>query len=135
MQKFQNFDLAVIFIGMHHMSSYISISCCKTLGSYRMSCFLPVFSIQGVYCTPKVGVFSKTFKKHNFCCFIAQLIKKLQHWSIYEVIEDMLPFVLNTKQLLSNIWLLRNKQNNFGCLRKKKTEFEFFQKTPKLFCL
>ena len=29
----------------------------------------------------------------------------------YEVIEDILPFVLNTKWPLSNIWLLRYKQN------------------------
>ena len=44
--------------------------------------------------------------------------------------EDILPFVMNTKWPLSNIWLLRYKQNSFGCFRKN-SEFQFFQKTPK----
>ena len=30
---------------------------------------------------------------------------------VYEVIEDILPFVLNTKWPLSNIWLLSYKKN------------------------
>ena len=34
--NFQNFDFALIFIVMHHTSSYISIDSCNTLGSYRM---------------------------------------------------------------------------------------------------
>ena len=44
-QNFQNFDLAVIFIVMHHMSSYITVNSRKTLGIDRMRCFLPFFSI------------------------------------------------------------------------------------------
>ena len=32
--------------------------------------------------------------------------------------EDILPFVMNTKWPLSDIWLLRYKQNSFGCFRK-----------------
>ena len=55
----------------------------------------------------------------------------LQQWSLYEVIEDILPFVLNTKPPLSNIWLLRYKQNRFGCFREK-SQFQFFPKTPKI---
>ena len=38
---------------------------------------------------------------------------------IYEVIEDILPFVLNTKRPLSDIWLLRYKEDSFGCFHKK----------------
>ena len=67
---------------------------------------------------PMLGVFSKMFKIHFFCCFIAQLVKKLQQWFLYEVKEDILPIVLNTKRPLSNICLLRYKQNSFGCFWK-----------------
>ena len=63
----------------------------------------------GAYRTPKVGCFFKIVKIHHFCCFITQLVKKLQQWSLYEVIEDILPFVLNTKRPLSDIWLLSYK--------------------------
>ena len=55
-------------------------------------------------------------------------------WSLYEVIEGILPFDLNTKPPLSDIWLLRYKQNNFGCFWKK-LKVRFFLKHPKLFCL
>ena len=34
---------------------------------------------------------------------ISQLVKKLQQWSLYEVIEYILPIVLNTKRPLSDI--------------------------------
>ena len=44
--------------------------------------------------------------------------------------EDILPFVMNTKWPLSDIWLLRYKQNSFGCFRKN-SKFKFFQKTNK----
>ena len=64
---------------------------------------------------PKLGVFFKIVKIQLFDCFIAQLVKKLQQWSLYEVIEDILPFVLNTKRPLSDIWLVSYKQNSFGC--------------------
>ena len=43
------------------------------------------------------------------------------------MIEDILPFVLNTKRPLSDIWLLRYKQNSFGCFREK-SQFQFFPK-------
>ena len=64
---------------------------------------------------PKLGVFSNFSKYSFFYCFITQLVKKLQQWSLYEVIEDILPFVLNTKRPLSDIWLLSYEQNSFGC--------------------
>ena len=38
---------------------------------------------------------------------------------IYEVIEDILPFVFDTKRPLRDIWLMSYKQNNFGCFWKK----------------
>ena len=84
----------------------------------------------GAYRTPKVGCFFKIVKTHDFCCFITQLVKKLHQWYLYEVIEDILLFVLSTTWPLSNIWLTRYKQNGFGCFCKK-SEFQFFQKTPK----
>ena len=77
---------------------------------------------------PKLGVFSIFSKYSFFCCFITQLVKKLQQWSLYEVIEDILPFVLNTKRPLSDIWLLRYKQNSFGCFQEN-SECKFFLKT------
>ena len=83
---------------------------------------------------PKLGVFSKMFKIQLFCCFITQLVKKLQQWSLYEVIEDIMLIVLNTKRPLSDIWLLSYKQNSFGCFQRN-SEVIFFLKHPKLFCL
>ena len=64
-------------------------------------------------------VFFKTFKIQFFCCFITRRVWMLQQWSLYEVIEDILPFVLNTKRPLSDIWLLIYRQNTFGCFLKK----------------
>ena len=69
--------------------------------------------------TPKVGCFFKTFKIQCFCCFSTGLVRKLQQWSLYEVIENILLFVLNTKRRLSDIWLLWYKQKSFGCFWKK----------------
>ena len=81
------------------------------------------------------SVFFPYFPKYSILVAgISQLVKKLQQWSLYEVIEDILPFVLNTKRPLSDIWLLRYKQNKFGRFRKK-SEFQFFQKTPKFVLL
>ena len=42
-RNIQNFDMALIFIVMHHMSSYISINSRNTLDSCRMGFFLPFF--------------------------------------------------------------------------------------------
>ena len=74
------------------------------------------------------------FKIQLFCCFIAQLVKMLQLWSLYDVIEDTLPFVLNTKRPLSDIWLMRYKQNSFRCFQKN-SEVKCFRKTPKTLLL
>ena len=38
-QNFQNFELAVFFIVIYYMSSYISLNSCKTLSTYRMRYF------------------------------------------------------------------------------------------------
>ena len=48
---------------------------------------------------PKLGVFSKMFKIQLFCCFITQLVKMLQQWSLCDVIEDILPFVQPENQI------------------------------------
>ena len=73
----------------------------------------------GAYRTPEVGSFHY-FPKYSFIvAFISQLKQKPQQWSIFEVIENILPFVLNTKRRLSDICLLRYVQNSFGCFRKQ----------------
>ena len=116
------------------MSSYISQNVHRTMKVLAsISSALRTFPM-GVYQTPQIGCFL-LFPKHSILvAAISQLVKKLQQWSSDEVIEDILPFVLNTKRPLSDIWLLRYKQNNFGCFRKK-LKFYFFRKHPKLFCL
>ena len=92
--------------------------------------------IFGVHGTPKVGCFFKTFKTQHFCCFITRLVKKLQQWSLYEVIEDTLPFVLNTKRPLSDIWLLSYKQNSFGCFFLTKVRISIIEQgTPQHSCI
>ena len=68
---------------------------------------------------PKLGVFSRLLKFNILVALITQLIKKLQQWSLYEVIEDIMPFVLNTKRPLSDIWLPSYEQNSFGCFLNK----------------
>ena len=83
---------------------------------------------------PKLDVFPKFMKFNILFRFITRLMKKLQQWSLYEVIEDILPIVLNTKRPLSDIWLLRYKQNSFGCFREKSL-FQFFPKRPKIVLL
>ena len=85
---------------------------------------------KGAYRTPKVGCFFKIVKIHHICCFITQLTKRLRQWSLYEVIEDILPFVLNIKRPLSDIWLVSYKQNSFGCFLKT-IKILNFSKTPK----
>ena len=82
---------------------------------------------------PKLGVFLKNVKMQLFCCFITQLVKKLHQWSLYEVINDILPLVLNTKRPLGDIWLLIYKQNKFGCFIKKIRILIFFKNTENCF--
>ena len=79
---------------------------------------------------PKLGVFSRLLKFNIFVALITQLIKKLQQWSLHDVIEDIMPFVLNTKRPLSDIWLPSYEQNSFGCFLTK-LKFWIFLKTPK----
>ena len=67
-----------------------------------------------------------------FCCFFTQLINKLQQCSLCEWIKNILLFVLNTKQPLRDIWLLRYMQNSFGCFQKN-SEFPFFKNTQNCF--
>ena len=99
-------------------------------GSFRKFEFQVLGVILGAHHTPKVGCFFKILKMQLFDCFITQLVKKLQQLALYEMIEDILPIVLNTKRPLSDIWLPRYKQSSFGCFRKN-SEFRFFSKTPK----
>ena len=79
---------------------------------------------------PKLGVFSQIHEIQHFCCCLTWLVEKLQQWSLYEVIEDILPLVLNIKRPLNDIWLLSYEQNSLGCFLKK-FKFWIFSKTPK----
>ena len=106
---------------------FLLIMMCKLQKKYSFHFYAPS-RVRTAH--PKLGVFFKIVKIQLFDCFIAQLVKKLQQWSLYEVIEDILPFVLNTKRPLSDIWLVSYKQNSFGCFLKK-WKFWIFFKTPK----
>ena len=92
--------------------TYSSYSICRGFRTNQVSIFR-----HHLGCAPHAQSWAvfKIFKWQHFCCFITQLVKKLQHWSLYEVIKDILPFVLNPKWPLSDIWLLRCKQNSFVC--------------------
>ena len=63
----------------------------------------------------KLEVFPYFPKYSIFVAFISQLTQKLQWWSLYEMIEDILPFVLDTERPLTDSWLSRYEQNSFGC--------------------
>ena len=94
-----------------------------------------LFKLVFLGCPLNVQSFLFFFKIQCFLfLYFTQLVEKLQQWSLYEVIEDTLPIVLNTKQPLSDIWLLRYKQNDFGCFWRK-SDLQFFQKTPKTILL
>ena len=96
--------------------------------------FIILWKIRYRVCTvcPKLGVFW-IYEIQNFCCFNTQLVKMLQQWSLYNVIEDILPFVLNTKRPLSDIWLLSYKQNSFGCYSKTFSFWSFIENTQNCF--
>ena len=115
------------FLNQYTKSPEILDLCNSYLSNSQYYEKLDIGCIQGVYRTPKIGCFLHIYEIKHFCCFITQLVKKLHQWSLNEVIKDILPFVLNTKRPLSDIWLLRYKQNSFGCF-KKKSELQFFSK-------
>ena len=82
-RNIQNFDMALVFIVMHHMSSYVSINSRNTLDSGRMRSFLPGFlhfnyffrSFQGVFYN-----FEKKSKKSKLKKSPWKLRKKSQKW-------------------------------------------------------
>ena len=82
---------------------------------------------------PKIGCFLKIFEIQHLCCFITQPLKKLQQWSLYEGIDNILPFVLITKRPLSNIWLQSCKQNSFEVFFEKIEVLNFFENTQNCF--
>ena len=61
--NFQNFDVALICIVMHHTSSYLSINSRNALGNYRMRSFPPYFSHFGYFFHSFQGVFFNVEKK------------------------------------------------------------------------
>ena len=97
------FKKLTIFKVMHQIGSYISQNVHKTI---REQDFMKRL-VQGV---PKISKNSRTFgeiiknlKTHNFCCFISRPLKMLQKMSLCHVIEDIFPFILNTKWPLEEI--------------------------------
>ena len=116
----------------HHMSLYISIFFSQKDWGVRKFKFQLLGIIQSAQRTPEIGCFF-LYEIQHFCCFITQLVKKLHQSSLYEVIKDTLPIVLNTIRPLSNIWLHVYKQNSFGCL-KKNIILILSKNNPKLFC-
>ena len=75
------------------ISFYISIDIfvdASKISSYSFYALSKLCTIR-----PKLGVFCKF---NMFGCCITQLIKKPKQWSLYEVIKNILPFVLNTKR-------------------------------------
>ena len=66
-----------------------------------------------INCAPNARswVIFQNINMYYFCCFITRLVKKLQKWSLHEVIEDTLPCIFNPNRPLRDIWLLRYKQN------------------------
>ena len=87
-----------------------------------------------VHHTHKVGCFFKMVKILHFGYFITHLVKNLRQGSLYDVIKNILTFILNAKQPLSDIWLLSFEQISFGVFLKT-FKFRFFQKHQKQLCL
>ena len=126
LRNFENFDLAVIFNIMHQRSGYIS----KLLGIHWtvwMRCFFQVFFHIGCALHAQSWVFFQNCQNTDFLLLYYSACKK----ATVMVIEDILPVILNTKRPLIDIWLLRYKQNSFGCLQNY-SELRFFhtKKTP-----
>ena len=67
--------------------------------------------------------------------YYSACIKEIQKWPLYEVKEDILLFVLNTKLPLSDIWLLSYKQNSFGFFLKKFKLWIFSKKNKIIFLI
>ena len=68
-------------------------------------------------------VFFKMLKILHFGYFITQLVKNIRQVSLYDVIKNILTFILNTKRPLSDIWLLSYDQNSFGVVFLKTFKF------------
>ena len=108
-----------IFKSMHQIITYTSQNVHRTMKEQDFR----KYGVQGVPKNQKKGrtfrEIIKNLKTHNFCCFISRLLKKLQKMSFCHRIEDILPFVLNTKQPPSDIWLLSYEQNSLGVFLNK----------------
>ena len=111
------------FIHFQVLLSYLSSCSTKNL-RFRFRCNL------GCARYVQSRVFFQNFQNTVFLLLYYSASKKATALVFNEVIEDILPFVLNTKRSLSEIWLLRYKKNSFGCFQKN-SEFQFFLKTPK----
>ena len=78
---------------------------------------------------PKLGVFSKLSKYNFFCCFITRVVKKLQQWSLYKGIEDILPFVW-IQNVLWAIFGCWDESNTVLWVLEKNHNLIFFKKHP-----
>ena len=80
-----------------------------------------------MHCTPEFRGIFQNFQNTVFLLLYYSARKKLQQSSLYEVIENILPFVLNTKRPLRDNWLLSYKPKSFGHFLKKNLNFKFFK--------
>ena len=88
------------------------------------------------FCTtlPRLGVFS-TFPKYTiFVTFMSQFTQRVQQWSFYEMMDNILPYVLNKKRPLADSWLWRYWQKRFECIHQNAS-FEFLPNTPETILL
>ena len=99
------FILKYIWSNMKYLEIFI-----KILEIFKILIALPFFIKSFIW----AAKCPKLFKIQRFLLLFTQLVKKLQQWSLSEVIKDILPIVLNTKRPLSDIKLLRYKKNSFG---------------------
>ena len=62
--------------------------------------------VQKILCSKIEPKFSNV-RMHNLCCLISWLLLMLGKRSLFYCVEETLPFTLNTKQPLSDKWLLK----------------------------
>ena len=69
LRNFHYLYVALIFIVMHHRSSFISIDSCYTLGSYTIRCLLPFLPVWE--CTPNAQIWVLFSKFSKYRIFVA----------------------------------------------------------------
>ena len=57
-------------------------------------------------------------KMHHLFNLISWILLKLGQRSLYHLVDNILQFILNIKQSLSDKWLLGYRKNNLGAITK-----------------